>query len=66
MKGLIVTENFYATKVLPEVVKNHKAVCPHTGNHGIQLLHDNAPTQKSAMVTEYQEVHSIKTMSHPA
>ena len=29
------------------------------------MLHDNAPTQKSALVKEYFDTHEIKTLPHP-
>ena len=60
----IVTGQFYATKVLLEVVKHYNA-SKRTGTWGIHLLHDNAPAHKSAVVKEYIDTHGIKTSPHP-
>jgi hypothetical protein len=47
-----VTGPFYATKVLPEVVKHYNNARPSTGTRGIRLLHDNATVHKSAVMKE--------------
>jgi hypothetical protein len=55
-----VTGPFYATKVLPEVVKHYNNARPSTGTRGIRLLHDNATVHKSAVMKECIGTHDCE------
>ena len=65
-EGTSVTGDFYASKVLPEVVQHDETLRPRTGTRGICLLYDNAPAHKSAVVTGYLDSCGIKVLPHPA
>lgn len=55
--------NFYALKVLPEVVQHYKTLCPCIGKCGIRLLHDNAPEPKFTVVKDYLDSCGIKSFA---
>ena len=52
-KGSSVTGKFYRESVLTQLVDFYQKRRPRTRVCSIKLLHDNAPTHKSATVQEY-------------
>ena len=61
-----VTWLFYKEKVLSASVDYYDRTLPRVEVRGLNILHDNAPAHRSAVVTEYLEEHNIKTLPHPA
>ena len=64
-KGSSVTGKFYRESVLTQFVDFYQKLRPHTGVHGIKLLHDNAPARKSAIVQEYLKESGLNVLDHP-
>ena len=60
-----VTGTFYRDFVLSAVVNHHQAKRPRAGVRGIKLLHDTAPTHRSAVVNSYLEEFHIQVLPHP-
>ena len=64
-KGSSVTGKFYRESVLTQLVGFYQKRRPRTGVCGIKLLHDNAPTHKSATVQEYLKESMLDVLDHP-
>ena len=64
-KGSYVTGKFYRESVLTQFVDFYQKCRPHTGAHGIKLLHDSAPAHKSATVQEYLKESGLDVLDHP-
>ena len=64
-KGSSVTGKFYRESVLPQLVDFYQKRRPRTGVRGIKLLHDNAPSHKSATVQEYLKESGLDVLDHP-
>ena len=64
-KGISVTGKFYRERVLTQLVDFYQKCRPHTGVHGIKLLHDSAPAHKSATVQEYLKESGLHVLDHP-
>ena len=65
LKGGSVTRKFYRESVLTQLVDLYQKRRPHTGVHGIKLLHENAPAHKSATVQEYLKESGLDVLDHP-
>ena len=61
-----VTWLFYKEKVLSASVDYYDRTLPRVEVRGLNILHDNAPVHRSAVVTKYLEEHNIKTLPNPA
>ena len=64
-RGSSVTGKFYRESVFTELVDFYQKCRPHTSVCGINLLHDNAPAHKSAMVQEYLKESVLNVLDHP-
>ena len=64
-KGSSVTAKFYRESVLTHLVDFYQKRRPCTGVRGIKILHDNAPTHKSATVQEYLKESGLNVLDHP-
>ena len=64
-KGSSVTGKFYRESVLTQLVDFYQKRRPHTGVHGIKLLHDNAPAHKYATVQKYLQESGLNVLDHP-
>ena len=60
-----VTVTFFRDFVLSAVVNHYQAKHPRAGLRGIQLLHDNAPAHRTAVVKFYLEEFHIQVLPHP-
>ena len=65
LKGSSVTGKLYRESVLTQLVDFYQKCRPRTGVHGIKLLHDNAPANKSATVQEYLKEPGLDVLDHP-
>ena len=65
LKGSSVTGKFYRESVLTQLVDFYQKRRLRTGVRGIKLLHDNAPTHKSATVQEYLKESGLDVLDHP-
>ena len=63
-EGTSVT-GLFCGNVLSRVVEHYKTVRPATGTRGIKLLHDNAPSHKSGLLTDYLQENGIAVLPHP-
>jgi hypothetical protein len=62
---LAVTGKFYRESVLTQLVDFYQKRRPRTVVRGIKLLHDKAPTHKSATVQEYLKESGLDVLDHP-
>ena len=62
--GSSVTGKFNRESVLTQHVDFYQKRRPHTGVHGIKLLHDNAPAHKSATVQKYLKEPGLDVLDH--
>ena len=60
-----VTGTFYRDFVLSAVVNHYQAKRLRAGVRGINLLHDNAPAHRSAVVKSYLEEFHIQVLLQP-
>ena len=64
-KGSSVTVKFFRESVLTQLVDFYQKHRPCTGVRGMKLLHDNAPSHKSAMEQEYLKEYGLNVLDHP-
>ena len=65
-KGRTVTgSKFYKNIVLRKLKNYYKSRCPKTGLKYVRLLHDNAPTHKARIVTDFLASEKVTLLPHP-
>ena len=64
-KGISVNARFYKSNVLHKLKKYFLSQRPATGLRGVRLLHDNASSQKTAIVREYLKQEKVVELPHP-
>ena len=64
-KGSSVTGKFYRESVLTQLVDFYQKRRPRTSVRSIKLLHDKAPSNKSATVEEYLKESGLDVLDHP-
>lgn len=64
-RGRTVTGAFYKQKILKSVKKHYSKRRPATGMKGLRLIHDNAPSHKSHVVTEFLSKEKVTVLPYP-
>ena len=64
-KGKSVNARFYKGNVLHKLKKYFLSRRPATGLRGVRLLHDNASSDKAAIVCEYLKQEKVVELPHP-
>ena len=62
---MTITGQYYTNIVLPKMVKEMTEQRPATGTARVLLLHDNASSHKTKMVSAYLDQEKIKQLPHP-
>ena len=65
LKGRTITGAFKKNIVLKKLKAHFKRHSPETGLKYLCLLHDNAPTHKARIVTEFLESEKVNVLPHP-
>ena len=64
-KGKSITEKYYKDVVLKKLKKYYQKRCPATGFKHVCLLHDNAHTHTSSIVTVFVKKEKVTVLPHP-
>ena len=63
-KGKSITGNYYKDVVLKKLKKYYEKPRPATGFKHVRLLHDNAPTHTSTIVTAFLKKETVTVLPH--
>ena len=64
-KGKSITRKYYKDIVLKKLKKYYQKRHPATGFKHVRLLHDNAPSHTSAIVTAFLKKEKVTVLPHP-
>ena len=64
-KGRGVTGKLYRVKALKKLKRYYSKRQPNGGIKNIRLLHDNAPSHKAGIVTEFLQQEKVTVLPHP-